>query len=126
VTNRFVTVGFEAFGRWAVGAALAVTAVVGCGGDDDGDAEWTTVRVTVADGVAALSSICIDDECRRFDPADEVRTAEFAAFVGPDPTFEILQTGQGDSGAGGTVQAGGCMLVEITAARTDFGDCGGG
>jgi hypothetical protein len=106
-------------------AVLAVAVATGCGGDGDADAEWTTVRVTVADGVAALTSICIDDECRRFDPADEVRTAEFAAFVGPGATFEILQTGHGDSGAGGTAQVGGCMLVEITALRTDFGDCDG-
>jgi hypothetical protein len=125
VIERAERTWFAAFGRRVVAAVLAVTAIAGCGGDDDADAEWTTVRVTVADGVAPLSSICIDGKCRRFDPADEVRTAEFAASVGPGATFEILRVGLGDSGAGGTAQVGGCMLVVITALRTDFGPCDG-
>lgn len=91
--------------------ALALVALAGCSGDDGGPEEgWAIVKVDLEEDSAPLASICIGDECRTFDQADDVRRAEFSALVTQGATFEVTVVGQTD-GASGGAPVGGCILV---------------
>jgi hypothetical protein len=104
-------------------AAMA-TGITACSDDPAPAAGWAIVKVEILDG-STLTAICIDANCQEFDPADEVRTAEFSAFVDVGTEFEVRRVGDTDGGAIGSSPVGGCMLVRLTADAGEFvGGCG--
>jgi hypothetical protein len=107
--------------RWVV-AALAV-GLSSCGSADRVESGWAIVKVEILDG-PALASICIDTDCRDFDPGADVRTGEFSAYTATGTVFEVRRVGESiGEGASGGAPVGGCMLVVL---ETDSGSFVGG
>lgn len=106
---------------------LVVVALGGsaCASDDSAGTAWAIVKVEIRDG-PALASICIDSICREFDPAAQVRTGEFSAYVESGTTFEVLRVSEAaGEGASGGSPVNGCMLLELDSESGSFvGGCG--
>jgi len=96
-------------------AALVALGPAACASDDQDPAGWAIVKVESLDG-RSLASICIDERCKRFDAASQVRSGEFSAFVERGTRFEVLRVGDSaGEGASGGSPVGGCVLLELAS-----------
>jgi hypothetical protein len=110
--------------RLAVLVATMIS-MTACSSDADVPASgWAIVKVEIEDTEPPLASICFEAQCRLFDPADEVRGAEYSAFVEPGTEFEVLLVGDVEqTGSGAVAPIGGCTLVKFGDETGFVGGC---